>query len=74
MFSFSPKRVCNNYKWSYVSNPGQEPLKALTIGEALNRADELYGHREAVVSVHQGIRCTYSQLKIQVIIVYIYNS
>jgi fatty-acyl-CoA synthase len=47
---------------SYVSGPSSRPLLGDTIGEALRRAVERFGDREALVSVHQGLRYTYRQL------------
>ena len=54
------------YKWSYVCGPSPVPLLGLTIGNAIERADHLFGDREAVVSIHQNRRITFSQLKEQV--------
>lgn len=48
--------------WSYLSGGGQKPLLGLTIGQAMDRARDLYGDREAVVSVHQDIRKTFYDL------------
>jgi fatty-acyl-CoA synthase len=47
---------------SYVSGPSSRPLLGETIGEALRRAVARFGDREALVSVHQGLRFTYRQL------------
>ncbi|XP_063598867.1 medium-chain acyl-CoA ligase ACSF2, mitochondrial-like [Penaeus indicus] len=51
------------FAWSYVSTPGSEPLLGLSIGGAVDRAERRFGDREAVVSVHQGVRKTFSQVK-----------
>lgn len=48
---------------SYVSNPGKWPLMGITLGQAVDRAEQLYGEREAVVSVFQGIRKNFAQLR-----------
>ena len=47
---------------SYVSGPSSRPLLGETIGENLRRAVDRFPDREALVSVHQGIRYTYRQL------------
>lgn len=49
--------------YSYVSNPGTWPLLGTTLGEVVNRAEQLYGEREALVSVSQGTRKTFRQFK-----------
>ncbi|XP_066986589.1 medium-chain acyl-CoA ligase ACSF2, mitochondrial-like [Macrobrachium rosenbergii] len=46
---------------SYVSSVGDWPLLGITIGQLLDAAERRHGDREAVVSVHQGIRKTFSQ-------------
>ncbi|XP_037799313.1 medium-chain acyl-CoA ligase ACSF2, mitochondrial-like [Penaeus monodon] len=51
------------FAWSYVSTPGSEPLLGLSVGQAVDRAERRFGDREAVVSVHQGVRKTFSQVK-----------
>jgi fatty-acyl-CoA synthase len=45
-----------------VSGPSAVPLLGETIGENLRRTVERFPDREALVSVHQGIRHTYRQL------------
>lgn len=40
----------------------QRPLLGLTIGQAIDRARDLFADRDAVVSVHQGIRKTFFDL------------
>jgi fatty-acyl-CoA synthase len=47
---------------SYVHGASATPLLGQTIGENLDRAVELYGDREALVSCHQGVRYTYAEL------------
>lgn len=54
------------FAWSYVSTPGSEPLLGLSVGQAVDRAERRFGDREAVVSVHQGVRKTFSQVKEEV--------
>ncbi|KAB7502532.1 Salicylyl-CoA synthase / salicylate adenylyltransferase, partial [Armadillidium nasatum] len=43
--------------------PSDVPLLGLTIGKALDQAAESFGDTEAIVSVHQRIRRTFSQVK-----------
>ncbi|XP_076053938.1 medium-chain acyl-CoA ligase ACSF2, mitochondrial-like isoform X1 [Oratosquilla oratoria] len=57
------RRSTAQYEWSYVSCVGQMPLSGLTFGQMVDRAEDLYGDREAIVSVHQGVRATFSQMK-----------
>jgi len=47
---------------SYVHGGSTEPLKFLTIGQALEAAVASWGNQEALVSCHQDIRWTYAQL------------
>src|SRR5688572_9362723 len=51
---------------SYVHGSATTPLLGTTIGEALNRAAARFGDRDALISVHQGIRLSYSGLRQQV--------
>ena len=53
-------------KWSYVSGPGYPPLLGLTIGQAVDRAEDMFGDREALVVSHQNIRRTFSEVKQEV--------
>jgi fatty-acyl-CoA synthase len=46
---------------SYVSGTSTVPLIGETIGENLRRTVERFPDREALVSVHQGVRMTYRQ-------------
>jgi fatty-acyl-CoA synthase len=48
---------------SHVTGADGPPLLEQTIGQALDHAAARWGEREAVVSVHQGIRWTYAELK-----------
>ncbi|XP_045600298.2 medium-chain acyl-CoA ligase ACSF2, mitochondrial [Procambarus clarkii] len=48
---------------SYVSHPGQWPLMAMSVGQLVERAHDQFGDREAVVSIHQDKRRTFSQIK-----------
>ncbi|CAL4120561.1 unnamed protein product, partial [Meganyctiphanes norvegica] len=50
-------------EWSYLHVPGKDSLMGLTLGQMVDRADHLFGDREAVVSIHEGIRKTFSQVK-----------
>ena len=47
---------------SYAHGAGAAPLLGETIGENLDHTIERFGEREALVSVHQGVRFTYSEL------------
>ena len=47
---------------SYVSGVSDHPLCYETIGQALERITALHGDKEALVSCHQGIRLSYSEL------------
>src|SRR3954470_3361972 len=51
---------------SVDAGPTEPPLPDTTIGGALDRAVELYGGREAMVSVEQGRRFTYRELSDEV--------
>lgn len=48
---------------SYDCGPTDTPLIELTIGEAFDRAVELYPDNDALICIHQGIRWTYRQLQ-----------
>lgn len=47
---------------SHFKGPTEPPLIDATIGDALISAAERWGDQEALVSVHQNVRFTYSQL------------
>ena len=47
---------------SYVHGSGLTPLLGQTIGESLNRAAAQFGHRDALISCHQKLTYTYSDL------------
>ena len=51
---------------SYVHGSAAAPLLGVTIGESLNRAAARFGDRDALISVHQGIRLSYSGLRQEV--------
>ena len=53
-------------KWSYVCGPGQPPLLGLTIGQAVDRAEDMFGDREALVVSHQNIRRTFTEIRQEV--------
>ena len=55
--------VSHQSGWSYVSGPGSPPLLGLTVGQAVDRAAEMYGEREGLVVTHQNIRRTFSQIR-----------
>ncbi|MPC36052.1 hypothetical protein E2C01_029497 [Portunus trituberculatus] len=65
-YSNTSNNNSNTLTTSYVSNPGKWPLMGITLGQVVDRAERLYGEREAVVSVFQGIRKNYAQLKEEV--------
>jgi fatty-acyl-CoA synthase len=48
---------------SYVHGVGTTPLIADTIGNALNRAAERWGDRDALVACHQQLRYSYRELR-----------
>ena len=50
-------------KLSYVKGADAPPLREDTIGEALDEAARRWPAQEAVVSVHQGVRWTFADLK-----------
>jgi fatty-acyl-CoA synthase len=47
---------------SYVHGSGLTPLLGQTIGASLNRAAAQFGHRDALISCHQKLTYTYSEL------------
>jgi fatty-acyl-CoA synthase len=47
---------------SYVHGPGTVPLLGETIGASLDRIAAGFGDRDALISYHQNLRYTYSQL------------
>ncbi len=47
---------------SYVHGSGLTPLLGQTIGESLNRAAAQFGDRDALISCHQQLTYTYSEL------------
>ncbi|XP_023321830.1 acyl-CoA synthetase family member 2, mitochondrial isoform X2 [Eurytemora carolleeae] len=49
--------------WSYACGPGSPPLLGLTIGQAVDRSESMYGDREAVVDIAQAKRRTFSEVK-----------
>ncbi|XP_069687354.1 medium-chain acyl-CoA ligase ACSF2, mitochondrial-like isoform X2 [Periplaneta americana] len=52
-------------KASYLHYPGDEPLSPLTTGQLVEKAAEQWGDREALVSVHEGVRFNFEQAKQQ---------
>jgi fatty-acyl-CoA synthase len=46
---------------SYLHGASQVPLLGETIGENLDRTVARFGDRDAVISVHQGVRMTYAE-------------
>ncbi|MCF6328579.1 MAG: AMP-binding protein [Henriciella sp.] len=55
-------QTSENSLLSFVSGETESPLYEGTIGDALKRAADLWPDRDAVVSCHQGLRFSYSQL------------
>jgi fatty-acyl-CoA synthase len=51
---------------SYASGTSDKPLLGMTIGEAFDQTVALHGDREAIISIHQNMRLTYSELSEQV--------
>ena len=51
---------------SYASGPEYPPLLDLTIGQTVDRAEAMFGDREALVVTHQNIRRTFSDIKQEV--------
>jgi fatty-acyl-CoA synthase len=51
---------------AYVHGSALTPLLGETIGESLNRAAAAFGQRDALISCHQNLRYTYSELLQQV--------
>ncbi|CAN7982989.1 unnamed protein product, partial [Ixodes pacificus] len=48
---------------SYFHNPGREPLLPWTLGQVVDRTADVKGDNAAVVSRHQNITKTYTQLR-----------
>jgi hypothetical protein len=53
----------NGYKHSYWHSLGTEPLSHLTVGQLVDIAAECWGDREALVSVYQDHRFTFSEAR-----------
>jgi fatty-acyl-CoA synthase len=51
---------------SYVHGASAEPLIGMTIGDLFDQTVSQHGAREALVSRHQGLRYTYTQLQAEV--------
>jgi len=54
-------------KPSYYKGPKHESLKYMTVGHLIDEAAEKYPNREAIVSVHQSRKITFSDLKHEVV-------
>ncbi|XP_073990836.1 acyl-CoA synthetase family member 2 isoform X2 [Rhodnius prolixus] len=50
---------------SYYNNPGQEPLRAITVGQLVDHAAYTWPERRALVSMHENITVTYAELRQQ---------
>lgn len=53
-------------QWSYASGISDTPLLGLTIGDMFDQTVERYPDSVALISRHQHIRMTYSELQAQV--------
>ena len=53
-------------RWSYTSGTSDTPLLGLTIGDLFDQTVEKYPDHPALISRHQNVRLTYSQLRVQV--------
>ncbi|MGH2508402.1 MAG: AMP-binding protein [Ktedonobacteraceae bacterium] len=56
----------NQRQWSYTSGPSDTPLLGLTIGDLFDQTATTYPEHPALISRHQHIRLTYSELQEQV--------
>lgn len=54
--------VCKAVKVAHMINPGVSPLMDDTIGQLLEKAAATWPERSCVVSIHQNIRLTFSEL------------
>jgi len=54
-------------KPSYYKGPKNEPFKFMTVGNLIDEAAEKYRNKEAIVSVHQNRKITFSELKHEVV-------
>ncbi|XP_014279845.1 medium-chain acyl-CoA ligase ACSF2, mitochondrial-like [Halyomorpha halys] len=52
-------------KPAYYHNPGSERLRAITTGQLINLAAEKWPTRDAIISLHEGKKLTFTQLKEQ---------
>ena len=57
------RNISTQFKWSYVSGDTSEPLSGYTLGQLVDRSAEKYGEREALISMHQKLRKTFSDVK-----------
>ncbi|WIG61541.1 MAG: long-chain-fatty-acid--CoA ligase [Ktedonobacterales bacterium] len=53
-------------KWSYTSGTSDTPLLGMTIGDALDSTTARFPDREALISRHQGLRYTWTELRDEV--------
>lgn len=61
-FTFSHSYSSSTRQPSYFHNVGAEPLKYRTLGQQLALTADKYGDREAIVSCHENVRLTYSEV------------
>jgi len=54
-------------KPSYYKGPKHESLKNMTVGHLIDEAAKQFPNREAIVSVHQNRKITFSDLKHEVV-------
>ena len=58
-------RNTSDYKWSYVSGTTTEPLSGYTLGQLIDRSAEKYGNQDALISMHQQLRKSFIDVKIE---------
>jgi fatty-acyl-CoA synthase len=51
---------------SYAAGPSDRPLLGCTIGDQLDRTAQEHPSTDAIVSLHQGVRRTYAELRVDV--------
>jgi hypothetical protein len=68
-FNFYCKTASSEYRPSYWHSTGTEPLSYLKIGQLVDIRAEWWRVREALVSVYQGLRFTFSEARDKVIFI-----
>jgi hypothetical protein len=64
---FTVRRGSSRYIPSYWHQPGTEPLCALTLGQVVDIAADRWGDKEALKSLYQGHRFTFTEVRDEVI-------